>query len=125
MTLIQTQRQTRPDQYRALLFICMLFMFIIWLPWIHPATDQHPTCIATNFSHCYMATALTLYTPMTHAISVAGGAGRLLHKRENVQEFDSKSRVQKLHRFTGELEVMIGDMLQVTGVQKFTHRAVI
>lgn len=109
-----TQRQTRPDQDRALLFIC-----ISWLPWIHPATDQHPTCIASNISHCYMATALTPYNPMTHAISVAGGAGRLEHKRENVQESDSKDL------FTGELEAMIGDILQVAGVQKFTEGGVV
>lgn len=45
----------------------MLFMLVILLLWIHPVTDQHPTGIVTNISHCFMATALILYSRAAHA----------------------------------------------------------
>lgn len=77
-----THAETRPGQYRAVLFICMLFMLIILLPWIHPVTDQHPTCIATNISHCFMATALIPYSLVTHAIFVVVEVNRLEYKQE-------------------------------------------
>ena len=48
------------DRYKAELLIGLLFMLITVLLWIHPGTDQHPTCIATNICHCFMATALIL-----------------------------------------------------------------
>lgn len=61
-----------PASTEPALFICILFMLIILLPWIHPVTDQHPTRIASNISHCLMATALLPYSRLvTCAVFIA------------------------------------------------------
>lgn len=95
MRHIQTHALTRPAQYRALLFICLLFMLIILLPWIHPVTDQRPTSIATNISYCFMATAPILYSRMTHAASVVVCVNRL--QTRSVQESGMMAPVQRCY----------------------------
>lgn len=117
----------------ALLFICILFRLIISLPWIHPVTDRHPTCIATSISRRFVATAPVPHSRMTHARPCDCGSQQTLRQTRAVQEFDSMAEAQT-QSFTEEHKVMTEQkclfrnlgcrserrILEVTAVQKLT-----
>lgn len=90
----------------AVLFICILLMLIILLPWIHPVTDQHPTCIATSISHCFMATALIPYSRVTHAVFVVVEVNGLLKQNKKCAGIRFLMAEVQVQSFAEEHKVM-------------------
>lgn len=62
-------------------------MLIILLPWIRAATDKHPTCVAANVGHSFMATAPDLYSAVTH---LRGWRSQHRLTGKHLQEFEWK-----------------------------------
>lgn len=98
VTQTKTGLYSPVHEHKQSLQRALLFMLIILLLWLHPVTEQHPTCVVANISPCFWATALILYSRMTHAIFASQSGWLLLQWRRITQEFDLMTLVLRTQR---------------------------